>query len=195
MSEHETVDRASDVVTSIIYVSIFLAVMLLAIVFIIGGISTANTSLHGTTVTSATEVNETGGYLNRTGYTLAKATTYGFASPAIITIINATNNETISSGNYTLVGNILYNSTARNWPTIKTTYSYNYDTNTTAVDIGLTSIQTNIISMVTNFFALMPTVGTIFAVVILIGGIVILIIYIRRMKDAGSESRGDVFSG
>ena len=67
----------------------------------------------------------------------------------------------------------------------------------TTSDINATfaTIQTNIVGMVTNFFALMPTVGTILAVVVLIAVIVLLVLYVARMKNAGSGATTQGFQG
>lgn len=61
--------------------------------------------------------------------------------------------------------------------------------------INTSPITTSIIGMITNFFALMPTVGTILGVVILIAGIVILVLYVVRMKNAGTAGAGGGFQG
>jgi hypothetical protein len=88
--------------------------------------------------TIATAVNETGGFLNTTGYTLAKSSTAkNYASPAIVQIINATSGVVINSGNYTLVGSTLYNASAVNYPTVKVTYTYTYSAESSASNVTL----------------------------------------------------------
>ncbi len=74
--------------------------------------------------TAVTVVNETGGYINTTGYTLAQSGAKNFAGATIVQVINATSGAVITAGNYTLTNNVLYNATAVNYPTVKVTYSY-----------------------------------------------------------------------
>lgn len=66
---------------------------------------------------------ENGAFVNSTGYTLVKSTVTGFNNPTV-TIINASNGNAITS--YSLVNNVLYNSTATVYPVVNITYTYNY---------------------------------------------------------------------
>lgn len=75
---------------------------------------------------STTAVNESGGFINQTGYTLARYATFGFHSPAIVTIINATSGAVVPGTDYTLTGNVLTNKTAKLWQTVNITYTYGY---------------------------------------------------------------------
>ena len=76
---------------------------------------------------SATVTNESGAYINGTGYSLDNAGACNFNTPAITTIYNATNGVVITSGNYSVssVG-LLSNSTATNWADVNVTYTYNW---------------------------------------------------------------------
>ena len=102
-------------------------------------------------IVSASQTNETG-WLNSTGYTLAQSTKhYGFASPVIVAIINATSNKTIDPANYTLTGNILYNTTSIVWNPTNITYTYTWDnthtwnsTSQTCVNASNTDPQTGV---------------------------------------------------
>lgn len=117
--------------------------------------------------TATTKVNETG-FVNSTGYTLAdSATKRNFASPAIVTIINATDSTVVGAGNYTLTGNVVTNATAVNYPTVKITYTYNFD-NDTAVTTATESAQTAIGAIANTWMAVI--------VAILMAGLVIFIL-------------------
>ena len=79
-------------------------------------------------LTAVTVVNETNGFINGSGYTLVKSTEFGFQSPVIISIYNGSAAaNVVYSGNYTLTGNVIYNTTAVNFlKPVNVTYSYNY---------------------------------------------------------------------
>lgn len=68
--------------------------------------------------------NETGAFINGTGYTLAKSTQIGFTTPVIIAIHNNTNGAVIPVGNYTLVNNKIYNTSAVNFNNVNITYTW-----------------------------------------------------------------------
>jgi hypothetical protein len=195
MPENETTKNASDVILAVIYVSILVCVLLLAVVIIINSISTANTNLNGVTLNLSSVSGEIG-YANSSGYTLSTSTLYGFTEPSLTSVYNRTNVTPISIalGNFTLTNaGVLNSSTSIVWDNLSISYTYYHDvTNVTGLDLGLNGIRDNTVDMVANFFALMPTVGTILAVIILIGGIVVLVFYVRKMKDGGNS---DTFSG
>ncbi len=87
--------------------------------------------------------NEVGGYLNTTGYTLAESTRIGFTTPVIVQISNYTDGEIILSGNYTLTGNILTNTSATTWNNISINYTW-----TNVLLVGNASVSS--VGVVTN---------------------------------------------
>lgn len=196
-----TIDKTSNVIITVMFVSIFLVVMILAVVLIIGAVSVANLSLFGTTSVTGTALNETH-LANYAGssFVLTNAVVNGYTTTCSNHfIINQSNGVVITLGNWTVdatTGCIVsvvspgyFNNTAWN-----VSYIYTYDiTNSTGINPALTGITTNVVSMVVNFFALMPTIGTILAVVVLIAGIIILVFYVRRMK--GSEQSEGSYTG
>jgi hypothetical protein len=119
--------------------------------------------------------NETG-YLNQTGYTLAKSTAglENYANPVIVSVLNATSNATIGAGNYTLTNNVLRNATATNWPSVRVTYTYTY-TESTAASNASDDVVTNL----TNF---VPWLGII--LLVLAAGIVLFFV-IRSFTGKG----------
>ena len=74
----------------------------------------------------ATVTNETGCYLNTTGYTLGKVGVRGFNSPRIITAVNNTNASVLASSAYVLSGNVVYNGTSAFIKDCNITYAYKY---------------------------------------------------------------------
>ena len=196
MGEKTNVERTSNTITAILFVSVFLAVMLLAIVLVIDALSNAQTTANGITLTFVTTSNEIG-FANSSGYTLANAGALNFTLPTLILAYNRTNATPIlvPLTNFTLSSSgVLKNSSAsaKVFNNLSVTYSYYYDTTSTNSynTVLKTGIRDNVAGMVSNFFALAPTIGTILAVVVLIAVIVILVLHVRRMKQPESENYG-----
>ncbi len=77
--------------------------------------------------TSATTTNESGAYLNQTGYTLVNSTDCNFNNPSINTVWNntGTNNSIITASNYEISSDgLLRNATTQIWLDVNLTYSY-----------------------------------------------------------------------
>lgn len=129
---------------------------------------------------SGTETNESG-YVNATGYTLAKSTLTNFASPTITAVYNTTNGSLIGSNNYVLTGNILYNNTVTNWANVKVSYTYQYNTPAANSVIGNTTVGFG------NFFSQVPTIMTLLAVIVLILIIAIVIVAVTRFQSGKEE--------
>jgi len=113
--------------------------------FIFGNVGTTSSSLD---VKANSVINETDGFINTTGYTLAGASTLGFSGPTIVTIINTTG-LIIQSGNWTFdtVTGILTNATSETWESVNITYNYGSDSNAKIIadsvtNNSLVSIQT-----------------------------------------------------
>lgn len=188
MAEDETINNTANIIVAVMMAVILIAVFLLAAVLVLNGVSTADQNINGIALTGVSVINETG-YTNSSGYTLSGASAYGFVNPAITALLNRTDGTVVGLNNATVsaVG-IVTNASTRLFNNLSISYTYNYDTtNTTALNTAYTGIKNNLLDMVTNFFALMPTIGTILAVVVLIAGIVLLVLYVRRMKDNGSN--------
>lgn len=185
------VEEGSNLITKIILTVIFICVSLLALVLIIGTISTmpsiTTSTLSGSATNEAYTPSTNGQHLSAWGL------------PNVACTITAVTNSTyslINSGNYTQNPTCnLQNTTstfvdAGGW---KVNFTYTYTSSTNDLGNNLTTVQNGVISMIVNFVALMPTVGTILAVVILIGVIVLLVIYVKRMANTGQK--GDEFLG
>jgi len=92
-------------------------------------------SSNAVTTTSAIVTNETPAYSNSTGYTLLKATDYGFTNPTITAGFNATNGSAVSYATIIPLGNfsvsstgVLKNATALSFGNISISYTYTYTT-------------------------------------------------------------------
>lgn len=122
--------------------------MLIGVVALIGAgllaLSQMSTVTYGSG--SSSVVNETGGFVNSTGYTLAQASLHrSFAyTPSSAIIINATDGSPLSVGNFTITSaGVVKNATVLNWDTVKITYSYTFSTDepaTNATTSGMTAI-------------------------------------------------------
>lgn len=158
--------------------TILLAVV--AMVFIIGflvmvfAIIGASLAENSATPTSVTTVNETG-WINQSGYTLGNVGANGFTNPSIVTIINASSNLSIGSGNYSLSNaGVLTNASSVVWSSVKITYTYTYDANNTATE-AITDTTTSIAG-VSSWFPIIITITVMVALILLT---VIIIVAIR----------------
>ena len=98
------------------------AIILVMGLIIMGGIDDARTDDVSVTVS-----NETGAYINATGYTLTYASECGFNNVAITSAINTTSNTTILSVNYSVssVG-VVTNASTANFDAVWISYTYDW---------------------------------------------------------------------
>lgn len=117
------------------------------------------------TDTAGIVTNESGGYINATGYTLDQASKAGFNTPVITLVHNNTDAVVITSGNYTISSaGVLTNASATNWVDVNVSYTYNYG------EEAYTSINDTIEAMTTvpellGLIILIAMVGIILAVI------------------------------
>ena len=84
-------------------ISVFVMVLVIAILAGLTFLFTSelkDTSLDVSGKTSVAITNETGGYINSTGYTLSNSTALGFSSPSITAVVNRTDNSTLATNLY-----------------------------------------------------------------------------------------------
>ena len=106
--------------SSPILVLVVAAVMLVIGLVVMQGIDTARTD-----DTSVTVTNETGAYINATGYTLTAASKCGFNTPVITNAVNTTSNTTILAANYTVsAAGVLSNITTEIHDPVIFSYTY-----------------------------------------------------------------------
>ncbi len=115
---------------------------------------------------SVTTTNETGGYINATGYTLVNASDCGFANPSV-TARNASDGETILGANYTTssVG-VVSNATTTVWSNVNFDYSYTWGSEACTASEDMTT-------EFGNYTSLIGLVGTIIFLGIVIGVLVV----------------------
>ena len=129
--------------------------------------------------TTATVINESGAYINGTGYQLTGLDTHYIPGGISITIaVNATGGETIPAANYSVSSTgLLTNTTGDVWDT-NTVYSI-YEQSES--DLG-----GNFTSGVDNVSSKIPTVLLIAAVVLILGVLVLLVGAWQRMGLSGN---------
>ncbi len=126
--------------------------------------------------TAVTVTNESGAYINSTGYTLDNAAVCNFNTPVITIIHNASNGAIIPTANYTVssVG-VLFNATAVFTESVNVSYTYNWG--------GDACVASD--AMITQFAAypaLIGLVGTIIFLGLVIGILVVSFVFGGR-KD------------
>ncbi len=142
-----------------------LAVVLIAVLVIIAIFlfEALNTGFINTTTIVA---NESGAYINETGYTLDTITACNWQSASITSAVNATDGTTILSGNYTLSSTgVLTNASTLNYADVNLAYTYVWGGEAcTASDAMITQFAT--------YPALVGLVGTIVFLGLVIGVLV-----------------------
>ena len=116
-------------------ISVFVMVLVISILAGLTFLFVAQlkTQIVDTTLIAATITNETGAYINQTGYTLVGASGLQARTFAITAVWNNTTDLLIGSGNYTVsAAGILTNITETNWAAVNVSYTYNYISDTGA---------------------------------------------------------------
>ena len=157
-------------------VTAMMVVILVVISALIIATITSN-SIFNDLTTSGTINNETGGFINSSGYTLAQATASGFTSPSITSVINATSGTIVAAGNYTISGvGVLTNASSELWTDVNVSYTYTYSTDTNLAGVNVTSISESFGDFVTNLIAFLAVIGTIV-------GVVWLVMYVKKLFE------------
>lgn len=119
-------------------ISVFVMVLIISILsaltfLFVAALKTNVTDASATT--SATVTNETGAYINETGYSLARNGVLGFRSPSITSVYNSSNATIVLSGNYTVSSTgVLTNASTTVWSGVNITYTYTYISEPTAYE-------------------------------------------------------------
>lgn len=125
-------------------------------------------------------VNESGAYINSTGYKLAELSNYlndrNYQIDEAYNVSNTSDVELIGAGNYTVDSNgVVYNATSTTYSDVNISYTFDYDESNTATDTM--NDTTEGISGVTNWYDIFIVIG---AMVVLILLTVIIITAIRN---------------
>ena len=118
--------------------------------------------------TAGTVTNESGAYLNITGYTLGQASLEDFSASITSVYANVTGTPyLVPPANYTLTGNVLYNATvvpnAAEYNDANVSYTYTYTASTDASDAAADVVDA--LATGTSWISILVVVG--FAVIIL----------------------------
>jgi len=142
-----------------------ISVVIVGIVLVIGiFITDAIGEVAMDTNTAGTVTNETGAYINTTGYTLALSTAEDFASPVLTALWNATDDTAIGLGNATVSSaGVVTNATVTNWADAYVSYTYSYTASNDASDAADSVVDA--LATGTSWISILVVVG--FAVIIL----------------------------
>lgn len=181
LSDYEKGQAGMQIFLSVI-VMIFI-VGLLVMVFSLMGAELRDTTYDKGSVSV---VNESGAYINSTGYTLQETSNYRNPySISIDTAYNVSNSSDVTvipASNYTLSGSTVTNATATTYPNVNLSYSFNYEKDNTATEVMNDTTQG--LSNVTDWFPLFIVIS---AMVVLI---LLTILIIVAIKGSGIMSRG-----
>lgn len=133
------------------------------------------------TRTTNSVVNESGAYINATGYTLAGASgNYVPGSFSITTVHNNTDALVITSGNYTVSSaGVVTNASATTWADVNITYT---NTVQSTEEVSADKLDTNFTEGVDNISGKIPTVLLIAAIVLILAVLAILVGVWQRMR-------------
>lgn len=170
-------NKAKDIMDSV-------AVAMLVVVFVVIAALIVSTVTSNSVFTdipsSGTVTNETGAWLNETDYTLATASTGGFASPVITAIWGAQGgvyNISIATANASVTSaGVVTNATVYTNSDVSISYTYDYASGTSLAGVNVTEITDDFGSFVTNLIAFLAVIGTII-------GVVWLVLYVRKLFD------------
>lgn len=115
----------------------------------------------------ASVINETNGFINETGYTLANSVVPGFNSPSIVTVVNATDNDgnVLLPGNFTVSPNgVITNASVTTWSNVNISYSY-LRGQTAFTGVNQTIVALLVVPSLLALVVLIAMVGIILAIV------------------------------
>ena len=154
--------------------------MLVVILVVVAGLvvsSITSNSIFTDVTAGGTVTNETGAYLNSSGYTLDDASTSGFTSPVITALFNATDDSVIAVGNASVTGaGVMTNASAVVYNDVLVSYTYTYSTDRNLAGLNVSAVASSFGSFVTNLIAFLAIIGTIL-------GVVWLIFYVKSLFD------------
>jgi len=163
-----------------IVVAMIMVMMVVISALIVSTITSSSTIFSDKTL-SGSVANESG-YINATGYTLGLSTLDDFAATNLV-VLNATDNTTIGSGNYTLTNSVLTNATATTWDSALISYDYTYTDGSTTSGLNVTKVRDDFGTFVTSLIAFLAVIGTIV-------GVVWLVLYVRKLFDKKTGLQG-----
>lgn len=165
------------------FFAIILGIALLAYVIVVIMGTLTNSSLLPSGSKSGSTTNESGS-ITSTGYQLATYNRPGY-QPTLVRVINGTSNKDIASGNWTLAGDTIKNSSGTGsveWQYVNFTYTYVYDSDFRK---GTDNILVNTSGGVSGFFGNVSPVYAILAILVII---LVLIVLVRVVTSSTGGS-------
>ena len=165
-------------------VTFLFVIGLLVMIFSMMGGELIKSSYTSTSASVNTEAVTSTDLINASkGYTLALSlTAQDFASPSIDALYNNTN-ELLTTGNYTLIGNAIFNATALDGlKDVKVDYSYTYGATNDATDVM--NDTTSGIGSVTDWFSIFVVIGAMIVLILL------TVIIISAIRGSGLMAGG-----
>jgi len=152
------------------------------IAFVIVSTLTEAELLTGTR-TTATTTNETGAYLNQTGYTLTNYNSGTTKAISVTTAWNYSSGEVIPAANYSIsaVG-VLVNATNLEYESVNVTYAI---TTESVEEASTDDLSANFTEGIDNVSDKIPTVLLVAAIVLILGVLAILVGVWQRMRMGG----------
>jgi hypothetical protein len=168
------------------FFAVILGIALLAYVIVIIMGTLGGTTILPQLTYAGSVTNETGAYINTTGYTLTEASTSGFSSPVLTALYNATAGTAIGLGNATVsAAGVITNTTVTNWNNVSVSYTYNYIANSPQQN-DLNSILSNTSTGITGFFSAINPIYAILAVLVII---LVLTVLVRVVQAPNSQGQ------
>ena len=135
------------------------------------------------TFSSTSTTNESGAYVNSTGYTLSGASDFkakNFVITAAWNVTNVTDPVLIGSGNYTVsTAGVLTNASTTTWSTVNVSYTHKVGANTTAT----TSVE-DASSGIAKITSKLPLIGTIIVLSVILIIVLAVVAYVRLQAGA-----------
>lgn len=172
-----------DTAKTVMITFLTLAVLGVSILLAMSSLSNGVTDTIDSRTTSLSVTNETGAYINATGYTL-DAVNASTSNYVLVSAFNATDDTEIGLGNITLSNEgVITNATATNWDDVLISYTYDYSYSLNRVS----SITGNVSSGLVTFFS---STGTIFSILIVVVIILAISIIIWAVGRFGQNNEG-----
>ena len=176
--------QTEGLITGLIFGVASLVIGVIIAFVIVSTLSSAN--FFDSARTSAATTNETGGFINSTGYTLDGFDTDTTKGISITNIVNATDGDgtTIVVGNYTLdkTTGIITNATAVTYDSINVSYSISTES---SQEKSVDDMTVNFSEGVDEISKKVPTVLLIAAIILILSVLAILIGVWQRMRMGG----------
>ena len=167
---------------------VFLALLVIGLIGLLFLIIYGNLSGNlGFDAEGVTITNESGTWINQTGYTLIGAADAGSASFVITQISNSTSGQVLLAANYSVTTTgVVRNASATEWEATNISYTYNRDSRGTK---DTDAVITNLTGGATEFFSFANVWFILLAITILIGIVIGVIALVERIGGGGTGDK------